>query len=141
MLEALRTTRGDSKSLLSRKSSLSRAAIRMYENGERYLTPEASRAVGSALGFDPWSLYLEHNVGVIKRRIEIGEEKPSRGFSLARKLAELLESGNLPEEQASSSHAAVEELIELLEANLKPGGLVAHRTADPVLTASEWEGA
>jgi transcriptional regulator with XRE-family HTH domain len=112
VLETLRTTRGDSKSLLSRKAGLSRAAIRMYENGERYLTPNASGAIGPALEFDPWALYLGHNVEVIKQRIEAGEEKSSRALALARKLVEVLESGELSEEQASSARAAVEDLVE-----------------------------
>src|SRR5215217_7732372 len=98
VLETLRSARGDSKCLLSRKSGLSRSAIRMYENGKRHLTPEASRAIAPVLELDPWSLYLEHNVEAIKQRIEIGEEKPSKALALARKLPEMFESGGLSEE-------------------------------------------
>ena len=84
----------------------------MYESGERCLTPESSRAIGPALEVDRWSLYLGHNVEVIKQRIEAREEKPFGALTLARKLAEEIESGGPSKEQASTVRAAVEELTE-----------------------------
>lgn len=117
-LQELRRQAGISQRKLAAQAGVDRANLVRAESGVSTLSPEVAMKSAQVLGVDGVQLMIEHNTGLIKSRVESGEEGPLRALNLSKTLLQLIEDDSLEPKHRKMAKEAASELLALVEKHI-----------------------